>query len=50
MKRLILAVALLATPVAAWAQCSRTEQQAMSCTEGTMWDPVTNSCVPIVTG
>ncbi len=50
MKRLVLAVALLATPLAAWADCSRSDQQAMSCAEGTMWDAATNACVPIVTG
>lgn len=50
MKRLVLAVALLATPLAAWAGCSHNEQQAMSCAEGLTWDPITNACVPIVTG
>ena len=51
MKRLVLAVALLATPLSAWAQCSgHSEQAAMTCMEGTTWDPVVNSCVPIVTG
>lgn len=51
MKRLVLAIALLATPLAAWAQCSgHNERQAMSCADGTVWDPATNACVPIVTG
>lgn len=50
MKRLVLAVVLLATPFAAWAQCSKNEQQAMSCVEGSIWDPVANACVPVVTG
>lgn len=51
MKRLVLILALVSSPLAAWAQCSgHSDQQAMSCTEGMMWDPDTNACVPIVTG
>lgn len=50
MKRLILALAFLSSPLAAWAQCSSEEQQAMSCAEGLVWDPQTDSCLPIVTG
>jgi hypothetical protein len=36
--------------MAAWAQCGGHSQQAMTCAEGSMWDPETNACVPIVTG
>jgi hypothetical protein len=51
MKRVVLALVLLSTPMTAWAQCSgKSEQQAMSCAEGSMWDMEVNACVPIVTG
>lgn len=50
MKRLVFAVVLLASPLAAWAQCSHGEQQAMSCAEGLSWDPKTGTCIPTVTG
>lgn len=51
MKRLVFLLALVSSPLAAWAQCAgRSDQQAMSCTEGMMWDQDTNACVPIVTG
>lgn len=50
MKRLVLALVLSASPLAAWAQCSHSEQQAMSCAEGSAWDPLTQSCIPVVTG
>ncbi len=51
MKRLVLAIALLSTPLAAWAECSgHSEQASISCMEGTVWDPQTSACVPIVTG
>lgn len=49
MTRLILAFALLATPIAAVAQepsCGR--EQAMSCAEGTAWDADARTCVPVV--
>jgi hypothetical protein len=50
MKALVLAVALCAAPLSGWAACSGGHAQAMTCAEGTIWDPATNSCVPIVTG
>jgi hypothetical protein len=50
MKRLVLTLLLLSPPLAAWADCTGHEQQAMSCAEGLTWDPETNACVPIVTG
>lgn len=50
MKRLVLALAFLSSPVAVWAQCGPHEQQAMSCAEGLIWDPETDSCLPVVTG
>lgn len=51
MKRLVLALALISSPLAAWAQCSgHSERQAMTCAEGSQWSSETNSCVPIVTG
>lgn len=49
MTRLILALALLAAPVAALAQgsgCGR--EQAMSCAEGSTWDSEARACVPVV--
>lgn len=50
MKRLVLALALAASPFAAWAQCSGSNDQAMSCAEGSMWDQETGTCVPVVMG
>ena len=51
MTRLLLALAFLSAPVAAMAQCSDAPStQAMSCLEGFQWDPVTGTCVPVVTG
>ena len=50
MKRFVLVLALVSSPFAAWAQCSHVEQQAMSCAEGLIWDPETDTCLPIVTG
>jgi hypothetical protein len=50
MKRLLLAAVLISAPLGAWAQCSHSDQQAMSCIEGQIWDPATNACVPVVTG
>ena len=51
MTRLVLALALLSSPLAAWAECSgHRDQQAMSCAEGMQWNAETNACVPIVTG
>lgn len=50
MMRLTLVLALLSSPLAAWAQCSYEEQQVMSCSEGLTWDPETDTCLPVVTG
>jgi hypothetical protein len=51
MTRLLLALAVLAAPVAALAQCPHADQtEAMSCVEGSQWDPATGTCVPVVTG
>jgi hypothetical protein len=50
MTRLVLALVLLSSPLAAWAQCSGHSEQAMSCAEGTMWDQELNACVPVVMG
>jgi len=51
MKRLVLVLALISSPLAASAQCSgHSDQRAMSCAEGSQWNSDTNSCVPIVTG
>ncbi|WP_176559309.1 hypothetical protein [Rubellimicrobium roseum] len=51
MKRLVLTLVLLSSPLAAWAQCSGHSQQAtMSCADGQTWDRDANRCVPIVTG
>ena len=48
MKRLVLA--LVSSPFAAWAQCSQAKHPAMSCAEGQVWDPETDTCLPVVTG
>ncbi|EYD77065.1 hypothetical protein Rumeso_01324 [Rubellimicrobium mesophilum DSM 19309] len=51
MTRLVLLLVLVASPLAAWAECQgHHDQQAMSCAEGMQWNPETSSCVPIVTG
>lgn len=51
MKRLVLALALISSPLAALAECSgHSDQRAMSCAEGSQWNAETNTCVPIVTG
>jgi hypothetical protein len=51
MKRVVLALVLMSSPLTAWAQCSgHSEQQAMSCAEGSQWNAELNACVPIVTG
>ena len=36
-------------PMSAFAQCvgSHAEQQAMSCAEGSQWDQVSGTCVPV---
>lgn len=46
--RLLLAVTVLAlAPLGALAQerCNKSEQHAMSCAEGTVWDENTQSCI-----
>jgi hypothetical protein len=50
MKALVLAIALCAAPLSAWAGCGGDHRQAMSCAEGLNWDPETGTCVPAVTG
>jgi hypothetical protein len=51
MKRVVLSLILLSTPLSAWAQCSgHSDRQAMSCAEGSTWDSEANACLPIVTG
>lgn len=50
MKRLVLVLAFVSSPLAAWAACSDEEQQVMSCAEGLTWDPETDTCLPIVSG
>lgn len=51
MKRLVLAIALFSTPLAAYAQCGgHSERQAMTCAQGYTWDTDAGQCVPIVTG
>ena len=53
MKRTILAACLvLLTPGLAIAQCTGKGHQdtAMSCAEGLMLDPETQTCVPLATG
>lgn len=49
MRMLMVAAVLLASPYAAFAGCSgdHAAQQAMSCAEGTMWDPQTRSCTKV---
>ena len=50
MTRLVLLLVFVAGPVVAGPGCDRSEQQAMSCAEGLVWDPETDTCLPIVTG
>lgn len=50
MKRLVLVLVLVSSPLSAWAACISNEQQAMSCAEGLTWDPETETCLPVVTG
>jgi hypothetical protein len=49
MKSLVLAFALAALPAAALAACPE-GSQTMICAEGTIWDPATGTCVPVVLG
>ncbi len=52
LKTLFAATALMVAPSLALAMgCSsdhRLDQQAMSCADGTMWDPAAGACVPLV--
>ena len=48
MKRLILAVAFLATPFTAWAQDACEHEAPVTCAEGTTLDQETGECIPIV--
>lgn len=50
MKRLLLAAVLLSAPLSAWAACTHSVRQAMTCIEGHVRDPAVNGCVPVVTG
>lgn len=51
MSRIVLALVLLSSPLSAWSACmGHSDQQAMSCAEGSQWDEEVNACVPVVTG
>lgn len=43
-------VALVALPAAGYAMCSDRSHQAMSCSDGAVWDASSQSCVKQVTG
>lgn len=45
MKTLLVAVTLAAAPLSAFAMCSENSHQAMSCSEGTVWDAQSQTCV-----
>jgi hypothetical protein len=45
MKTLLVAATLAAAPLSAFAMCSDKSHQAMSCTEGTVWDAQSQTCV-----
>ncbi|MBP1805537.1 hypothetical protein [Rubellimicrobium aerolatum] len=48
MTRLLLAAALLVLPLSARAACSgHSDQQAMTCAQGTTWDRESATCVPV---
>jgi len=49
-KTLLAALVLTAAPGLAMAECSwgSAQQTTMSCSEGTMWDAASQSCVPVV--
>jgi len=49
MKTIIAAAALSLSPMLAFAYCSGHQQQAMTCAEGSVYDPETNTC-QVVTG
>lgn len=44
---LVSAAITLASAVSAYAGCAFHEQQAMSCAEGTAYDPETKTCLPL---
>lgn len=48
-KTLLAAAALAALPALSFAACSSTHQ-AMSCSDGTVWDAASQTCVAQVTG
>ena len=50
LKTFTTALILSLAPMTAFAQCTHggIEQQAMSCAEGTQWDPEAATCVPVV--
>ncbi len=48
-KTVIAAAVLSLTPVLGFAYCSGHEQQVMTCTEGSVYDPDSNTC-KVVTG
>jgi len=48
MKILLSVIALVLLPGLAAAQCS-SDRQAMSCAEGTSFDPETGTCIPVTT-
>lgn len=48
MKRFILALALLAAPLPALAECyTGHSEAAVSCAQGTTWDAEARACVPV---
>jgi hypothetical protein len=49
-KTLIAAMALATLPAASFAMCSDKSHQAMSCSEGTVWDAASQTCIKQVTG
>jgi hypothetical protein len=48
-KTLLAALVMVAAPAVAMAECSggKHDTAAMSCTEGTTWDPQAQTCVPV---
>ena len=48
-KTILAATALTLAPVLAFAQCSSHDRQVMTCAEGTVFDPETNTC-QVITG
>lgn len=50
-KALLATLVIIAAPTLAAAECSwgKNETTAMSCAEGTSWDPQAQNCVPTAT-